>query len=63
MLAEIAKDLSFRIALPRAGSTCPNQPGSVCWGWTYTDAERAAAVAAIDAAARACFPAERREAE
>src|SRR5262249_37570459 len=59
-LAQIAKELSIRIALPRASSTCPNQPGSVCWGWTYNDAERTAAVTAIDAAAAACFPTDRR---
>lgn len=54
-LARLADEMSLRIALPRAKATCPEQPGSICWGWSFQDAELAGAAQAVDDAARACF--------
>jgi predicted esterase len=59
VLAQIAREGSYRIALPRSTSRCPNQPGSICWGWSFNETEISAAVAAIDASAAACFPPDR----
>ncbi|APR80738.1 Hypothetical protein A7982_06085 [Minicystis rosea] len=55
VLDRIAAERSLRIAVPRATRPCPNQPGSICWGWAFDDKEIAAAAGAIDAAARECF--------
>ncbi len=54
-LAHIADALSLRIALPRAPSPCPDQSASLCWGWTFSNAELTTASTAIANAATACF--------
>ena len=54
-LARLADELTLRIALPRAKAACPEQPGSVCWGWSFGEAEIADAARGVDEAARACF--------
>ncbi len=54
-LARIAASLSMRIALPRATLTCPNQKSSLCWGWSFDEAETDTASAIIDRAAKECF--------
>ncbi|MGE0328947.1 MAG: hypothetical protein AB7K71_36710 [Polyangiaceae bacterium] len=55
VLAAVAKARGVRFALPRASRACPTQPGSVCWGWKFDDAEATAATARISAAAAQCF--------
>lgn len=54
-LAALARKLSIRIALPRARMACPSQPGSICWGWSFDDAEVKAAMSIVRDAARSCF--------
>jgi predicted esterase len=55
----VAKELSLRIALPRASRPCPNQPGELCWGWTFDEPEVDAAATAVKDAAASCFGAAR----
>ncbi|MBX3231478.1 MAG: hypothetical protein KF837_29400 [Labilithrix sp.] len=55
VLAALARKLSVRFALPRSSMACPTQPGSICWGWSFDDAELAAAASVVRAGARACF--------
>jgi predicted esterase len=55
ILAHAAAARSIRIALPRARTTCPSDPGARCWGWNFDDAEIDAAATTIADAAQACF--------
>ncbi|MBX3193461.1 MAG: hypothetical protein KF819_41150 [Labilithrix sp.] len=55
ILASMASKLSMRVALPRATARCPNQPSSICWGWTFDEREVHEGATTIDAAARSCF--------
>jgi predicted esterase len=54
-LARAADALSMRIALPRASIPCPNQAGSLCWGWAFDEAEIDVSARAVKDAAQACF--------
>ena len=58
-LDAVARKLSMRVALPRASKPCPNQPGELCWGWTFDESELDAAATAVKAAAASCFGASR----
>jgi predicted esterase len=58
-LEAMGKALSVRIALPRAAKPCPNQPASLCWGWSFDEGEVDAAVNAVRSAATTCFGAGR----
>ncbi len=55
VLESLAKNLSMRIALPRASKACPNDASSLCWGWTFDERELDAAATAIRTAASSCF--------
>lgn len=55
VLAALARKHSLRIALPRARLTCPSQAGSICWGWSFDDAEVRAAMPVVRDAALTCF--------
>jgi hypothetical protein len=58
-LDAVARELSMRIALPRASKPCPTQPGELCWGWTFDEPELDAAATAVKDAAASCFGAPR----
>lgn len=55
VLVALAQRLSLRVALPRAKMACPNQAGSICWGWSFNDAEVAESASIVRAAASSCF--------
>jgi predicted esterase len=61
VLSKIASTLSVRVALPRATLPCPTQPGSICWGWDFSEsglaADAARAAPLIEESAKRCFPA------
>jgi predicted esterase len=59
VLETVAQRLALRIALPRATRHCPNQADSLCWGWSFDDAEQRDAAATINRAAKDCFPEKR----
>lgn len=60
-LAVMAENLNLRIAVPRAVNSCPKDKNLVCWGWNFNDQtviEKA--LASVDAAAKECFPKEKK---